>query len=141
MALKKKPRGKPTPANLKPFPKGVSGNPGGKPKFAAISEAIRHMLTLSTEDLQNYQPQTVAEDIAWKQLQRAQGTAKRQQSPDAYSVAFIADRAEGKALQTVRQSLTLDGAEMVFDITKPPEQIEKDVTPGEVKGEPSSETV
>lgn len=125
MALRKKgkPRGRPMPQNLKPFPKGVSGNPGGLPKFVGISEAIRNLLALTPVELENYNPQTIAEKVALARVKQAmlKGGLK--------DADFIADRAEGKAVQTVKQSLTLDDAQMVLDITKQPEKIEKDITP------------
>lgn len=34
----------PNPENLKPFPKGVSGNPKGRPKMPDLSEAIARVL-------------------------------------------------------------------------------------------------
>jgi hypothetical protein len=34
----------PNPENLKPFPKGVSGNPKGRPKLPDLSEAIAKVL-------------------------------------------------------------------------------------------------
>lgn len=34
----------PNPQNLKPFPKGVSGNPKGRPKLPDLSEAIAKVL-------------------------------------------------------------------------------------------------
>lgn len=106
---------------MKKFEPGGSGNPGGRPKYSAISEAIRYILEL--ESIENFVPKTTAEHIALVRVKQAmlKGGLK--------DADFIADRAEGKALQTVRQSLTLDGAQMVLDITKQPEKIEKDITP------------
>ena len=36
--------GKPNPQNLKPWPKGVSGNPKGKPPTKAVDEIFREFL-------------------------------------------------------------------------------------------------
>ncbi|MEJ7863008.1 MAG: DUF5681 domain-containing protein, partial [Pyrinomonadaceae bacterium] len=33
--------------NLKPFPKGISGNPAGRPKKALLSDALRRQLALA----------------------------------------------------------------------------------------------
>lgn len=78
-------------ANLKPFPKGVSGNPGGRPKSATLSEAIRAKLA---EIAPGKSEQTVAEVIAAALcFQAAKG--------NVLAAKEIADRTEGKARQSV----------------------------------------
>jgi hypothetical protein len=82
-------------ANLKPFPKGVSGNPAGRPKSITLSEAYRHQLAQPVP--KDPQGRTYAEVIAALMCQRAmQG--------DVAAAKEIADRVEGKA----RQALDVD---------------------------------
>jgi len=108
---KAKPRGRPMPQNLKPFPKGVSGNPGGRPKYKAISEAIRHILTL--DDIESFVPSTVAEKLALTRIRQAMLKG------GLYEAEYVTDRAEGKAVATVRSTVNLSDAEFVFDILSP----------------------
>lgn len=119
MALRKKgkPRGRPNPQNLKPWKKGIpSPNPGGRPKFAAISEAMRHILTLDAEARKNFVPDTLAEKIAMTRVE--QSVLKS----GLFEAQFVADRTEGKALATVRSSVDLTGAKVVIDIMNPTEE-------------------
>ena len=82
-------------ANLKPFPKGVSGNPKGRPKSITLSEAYRHQLAQPVP--KDREGRTYAEVIAALMCQRAtQG--------DVAAAKEIADRVEGKA----RQALDVD---------------------------------
>lgn len=99
------------PQNLKPFPKGVSGNPGGRPKYKAISEAIRHILTL--DDIESFVPSTVAEKLALTRIRQAMLKG------GLYEAEYVTDRAEGKAVATVRSTVNLSDAEFVFDILRP----------------------
>lgn len=48
-------------ANLKPFPKGTSGNPFGRPKVVLVSEALRAQLA---EKMQGASDSTLAEAVA-----------------------------------------------------------------------------
>jgi hypothetical protein len=54
--------------NLNPFPPGVSGNPGGRPKYAAFSAACRSILS---SPLPADPQSTYAEGIAQKLAQAA----------------------------------------------------------------------
>lgn len=47
--------------NLKPFPKGVSGNPAGRPKKALLSDALRRQLAIAVPGMSE---KTQAEAIA-----------------------------------------------------------------------------
>jgi hypothetical protein len=75
--------------NLKPFPKGVSGNPGGRPKTAHISEALRRALE-----------EGEAEQLASILLALATGK-KRGSAVQIAALREIADRTEGKARQSI----------------------------------------
>ncbi len=82
-------------ANLKPFPKGVSGNPAGRPKSITLSEAYRRQLAQVVP--KDPEGRTYAEVVAALMCQRAtQG--------DVAAAKEIADRVEGKA----RQALDVD---------------------------------
>ncbi|PYX76816.1 MAG: hypothetical protein DMG72_03835 [Acidobacteria bacterium] len=72
--------------NLKPWAKGVSGNPGGRPRTAPITELLRELLQKPCPgDTQN---RTYAHKIAEAMLKRAsQG--------DVRAAREVADRTEG----------------------------------------------
>lgn len=96
---------------LKPFVKGQSGNPGGRPRYGEISKAIRFILDLP--DIRNFVPQSVAEVIALGQIVDA---IKRNRG----SVEFVANRAEGTPTATIKSSVDLTGSQTIIDIIKPP---------------------
>jgi hypothetical protein len=82
-------------ANLKPFQKGVSGNPAGRPKSLTLSEAFRRQLSQPVPG--DEQGRTFAEVIALRVcVAAAQG--------DISASREIADRTEGKP----KQALDLD---------------------------------
>jgi len=83
-------RGNPNPntAGLRaPWPKGQSANPGGRPNFADISEAVRRLLR---EPPSKRAPlaKTRAERIAFSMIQRAEKKPRE--------LEVLLDRAEGK---------------------------------------------
>lgn len=69
--------------NLKPWPKGVSGNPGGRPKRKPIEEALLAALTPA-------EAQAVAKALIWQ--------AKR---GNVRAFDSLADRVDGKVPQAV----------------------------------------
>jgi hypothetical protein len=82
-------------ANLKPFQKGVSGNPNGRPKSLTLSEAFRRQLSQLVPN--DPDGRTFAEVIALRVcVAAAQG--------DISAAREIADRTEGKP----KQALDLD---------------------------------
>ena len=83
-------------ANLRPFPKGQSGNPKGRPKSITLSEAYRKELAKTDED--DPGRRTKAEVLAEQIYLKAKGG-------DVSALREMADRVEGKARQTVQLSV------------------------------------
>ena len=85
--------------NLKPWPKGVSGNPSGRPHKTPLTDACREVLA---EPIPNdARGRTYAQGIAEMLAQKAL-------AGDIRAAQEIADRAEGKA----RQSIEIQNAEL-----------------------------
>ncbi|MDG2188517.1 MAG: DUF5681 domain-containing protein [Candidatus Marinimicrobia bacterium] len=84
--------------NLKPFEKGVSGNPGGRPKWKQVTEIMKS--ETNTAKLETMIDKVF--DLALEGNMRA--------------VEFIADRLEGKVAQRVELSTKSDQPIKVFDI-------------------------
>jgi len=82
--------------NLKPWPKGVSGNPGGRPKKTPLADACRELLNRPGPG--DRSGRSYAEAIAEK-------LAKKALAGNIPAAREIADRAEGKA----RQAMELSG--------------------------------
>ena len=80
------------PGNLRPFPKGVSGNPGGRPKFAEISDAYRRLLTERAVGLRQRRPKTTAEAVVLAVLRKAA-------RGDVAAAREATDRTEGRVPQ------------------------------------------
>ena len=119
---KKKPRGKITPQFEKAraaylWPKGVSGNPDGRPRCKLLSDAYRHLLTVKVpadlsigtgRDKRSIRPKlgvTYAEQIA-------HAIAEKALSGDLGAASEIADRVEGKPTTTV----AFQGADPLADL-------------------------
>ena len=89
-------RGK--PENLKPpWKKGQSGNPGGRPKKASITEAFLAVLEKPVPN--DPQKRNYAELIA-------EATARQAIKGNVQAVKEIADRTEGRARQSIEIELT-----------------------------------
>lgn len=87
------------PQNLQPpWPKGVSPNPGGRPKMKPITDALRSILDhpyTGPGCLKKFKGYTNAQAIAAKQIEIAI------QKGDTRAVVEITDRVEGKVPQQV----------------------------------------
>lgn len=81
-------------ANLQPYPPGVSGNPGGRPKTKPLSDAYRKIGDMDYEKRKSYKPQNGWEAIALGQ----HAVAERGKT---YAAIEIGDRTEGKVPQQV----------------------------------------
>jgi len=77
--------------NLRPWPKGVSGNPGGRPKKKLITDELERLLQQETPDTPG---KTWATSIAESLLRQAV-------KGDVRAISELANRVEGKPLQAV----------------------------------------
>jgi uncharacterized protein DUF5681 len=77
--------------NLKPWPKGVSGNPGGRPKKKLVTDELERLLQVEAPDAGG---KTWATVIAQALLQQAR-------KGDVRAFAELTNRIEGKPLQPV----------------------------------------
>lgn len=95
----------PNPENVvgkgRPFPPGVSGNPGGRPKFSDISDALRRQLR-EPHGKRAPKAKTRAERIAFSMIRRAEKKSKE--------LEVLLDRAEGKVPQAITGA---DGAALI----------------------------
>ncbi len=77
--------------NLKPWPKGVSGNPGGRPKTKPLTDVLEWLLD---QEAPGARGRTYAEVIA-------EALIKQARKGDVRAIAELANRIEGKPLQPV----------------------------------------
>lgn len=82
----------------KQFPKGVSGNPAGRPKLTKLSDALRLQLAEINPDAPE---ETIAEEIAKILIKLAI-------SGDIAAIRECFDRAEGKAKQAIDLDLQIN---------------------------------
>ena len=76
-------------ANLRPWPKGISGNPGGRPRKKPLTEKLEQLVM---QEAPNADGQTWADLIAKALLQEAI-------KGDVRAISELANRIEGKPLQ------------------------------------------
>jgi hypothetical protein len=84
--------------NLKPWPKGVSGNPGGRPKRKLVTDELERLLLDEAPDAGG---RTWATVIAEALLQQAR-------KGDVRAITELANRVEGKPLQPVELGVDTD---------------------------------
>lgn len=93
---------------LKPFKKGESGNPGGRPKGAySIPHAYARLLVLSPDEFKAYEPKNSAEVIAKYQIERALETDKGYMASAIKAVQEITDRTEGKTGKAIDRDVVI----------------------------------
>lgn len=85
----------PNSQNLKPWPRGVSGNPGGRPKLNPLTEELERLLE---QEVPNGNGQTWAFRIAKALVVKA---AKG----DVRAINEIGNRLEGKPLQAIEMDV------------------------------------
>ncbi len=98
--------------NLKPFPKGVSGNPAGRPK--GVKNISHYLKKISKKRIEVKDPITkklmkkeIAEAVALKIIQLAL-------AGELYAIREMLDRTEGKAIQ--KQELKFDKGIKKFEV-------------------------
>jgi hypothetical protein len=79
------------PENLKPWPKGVSGNPGGRPKSKPLTEELERLLE---------QKPPKGKGETWAAL-IAQALVVKASKGDVRAISELANRLEGKPLQAI----------------------------------------
>jgi hypothetical protein len=83
--------------NLKPWPKGKSGNPGGRPKTKIITAELERLLDQEAPD---------AAGKSWAAV-IAETLLRQARAGDVRAISELANRIEGKPLQPV--DLNADG--------------------------------
>jgi hypothetical protein len=84
--------------NLKPFPKGISGNPAGRPKKALLSDALRRQLAIAAPGMPE---KTQAEAIAAALISEAI-------AGNIAAAREIGDRTEGRPMQSIGVDLQIN---------------------------------
>jgi hypothetical protein len=81
--------------NLKPFPKGVSGNPAGRPRKALLSDALRRQLALAAPGMpEKTQAGTIAAALIAEAI-----------AGNVQAIREVGDRSEGKPAQAIALDL------------------------------------
>ena len=84
-----------TPRNLRSFPRGRSGNPGGRPKGRSISAALRAELDRPCADDPSV---TQGERIAERLVSMAMGEGSVRPEVQLAAIREVLDRTEGKSI-------------------------------------------
>jgi hypothetical protein len=88
----------------KPFKKGQSGNPNGRPKKGLAIADILNAKSSEADEL----GETMKEKMLRKVYALATGPR-----PERWAVEFIADRTEGKALERIDQTTRLEPFKLI----------------------------
>jgi hypothetical protein len=80
--------------NLKPWPKGVSGNPGGRPKKKLVTDELERLLQVEAPDAGGRTWATVIAEALLHQARKG----------DVRAITELTNRIEGKPLQPVELS-------------------------------------
>jgi hypothetical protein len=109
-------RGRFERGNKHAFKPGQSGNPGGLPKGTPkVKVALMNILGLEPEKFKSFKAETVAEELAFKQVSRALGLIDTPVKDAINATEKIADHTEGKA--TEHKEITgKDGAPLNNDV-------------------------
>ena len=139
------------PAGMKPWPKGVSGNPSGRPKLArppsvALAELNDTSGETPADQMANYK---TARGAKWCAAdEKACATFKRDLAEAAYGVAAFdstTDRLEGKVPQSMNvkseASLLISIVPLyaMLDGKRAPELLEAEVVENETSGSPAGD--
>ena len=84
--------------NLRPWPKGVSGNPGGRPKKKLITDELERLLEQEAPEAPHKSWATVIAEALLNQARRG----------DVRAIAELANRIEGRPLQQVALGVDAD---------------------------------
>ncbi len=96
------------PKGMKPWPKGVSGNPGGRPKGTSVSTLIRKLL----EKIEPHSKKTYKELMAEAIVK---GGIKKAIAGDGRLAEIVLERTEGKVKQMIDASLSGETKVVVFE--------------------------
>jgi len=102
-------------SGLKPWPKGVSGNPGGRPKKLPVTDVLLALLDSSCKA--DVEARSFSELICLALMKKAVKGDKK-------AITEIIDRAEGKPRQRIEQSGP-DGGPIPFDVPDTREALER----------------
>lgn len=115
-----------TPENLRPFQKGQSGNPAGRPKNLLRTDEVRNLIgklwRLSREELQKIvqNPKSSMGEIMVASI-----VAKAAQTGDYTRVQFLLERTIGKVKDEIEVAAKpyiverLDGSQVAMGLTEP----------------------
>jgi hypothetical protein len=100
--------------NLKPWKRGESGNPGGRPKTKPLTEELARLLE---QEAPNGKGDTWAVVIAQALLTKAR-------KGDVRAITELANRVEGKALQAVEVNSQSGPVTLIHDVPRPQQRRE-----------------